>query len=792
MKYTFSLLIALIISLTVQAQSKTGTIRGVVKDAESGEPISFCNVILVGTDYGAAADINGIFVLSKIPVGTYEMRVTFIGFKPHIESVTISKAGEIVSPYIVMTNDDVEELGPAIVDGGTGGMGDPTNTIPSVFIVTKKDIEAVPTTGGGSDIVSYFQTVPGVISTGDQGGQLYVRGGAPIQNKVMLDGMTIYNPFHSIGFFSVFDTDIIRNTKIYTGGYPSDYGGRISSVMDISTRDGNRNKFEGKVSATPFGAKMLFEGPFKKAPKNGKGSSISYLFSGKTSYLAQTSKVLYTYVDTAGLPFNYTDLYGKITFDGSSGSKFNVFGFNYVDSVKYQAISNLAWKARGIGGNFVLVPQGSPVIITGKFSASNYLITLDDKTQAPDSSRVQGFNFGFDFKYYLKKDEIRYGVEVVGYNTKYQTINSVNRVIKQEDNTTEIAAYFSYKMTRGRLLIEPGFRMHYYAALANFSPEPRLDMLFNANEKLRFKLAAGIFSQNLISSNSDRDVVNLFYGFLSGSSNLPDFYTNQDGEQKEVKHYLQKADHFIFGTEYSFNDNFSLNVEGYYKLFTQLTNTNRNKIYEDNAEFVDKPDELKKDFIVETGDAKGVDIVFKYTDDKNYLWLTYSLGKVNRWDGFQTYPPIWDRRHNINLVALRKFGKDGTWEVSARWNFGSALPFTQTSGFYANIPVDNINTNITTSNSNEISVLYGQLNQGRMSDYHRLDLSAKKTIEFKKIIKSDNPNGKDKEVVKSTMEIIASITNVYNRENIFYVDRITNDKVYQLPIIPALGFSWAF
>lgn len=788
-KHSFTLLTALLLTLHISAQ-KTATIRGHIRDGGNGAPVSFCNVLLEGTDYGAAAGENGLFVLSKVPLGTYTMIFSYVGYETYKESITLSVEDEIAAPNILIY-EIATDLGPVEVIG-EGGMNDKTNPVPSLIIVSKKEIDIVPTTGGGSDIVSFFQTVPGVVSTGDQGGQLYVRGGAPIQNRVLLDGMTIYNPFHSIGFFSVFDTDIIDKTKIYTGGYPSDYGGRISSVMDITTRDGNKKEMEGKISATPFGAKLMLEGPLKKLADDGKGSSISYLLSAKTSYLAQTSKVLYTYVDTAGLPFNYTDVFGKITFDGSAGSKVNLFGFNFVDSVTYQAISKLKWKARGGGGNFVLVPAGSPVIMTGKFSISNYQITLDDQTGVPRYSEVGGFNFGFDFKYYLQKDEIRYGVEVIGYNTNFKTLNSVNRTIEQEQNTTELAGYVSYKMTRGRLLIEPGARLHYYAALQNFSPEPRLDMLFNCTEKLRFKLATGIYSQNLISSNSDRDVVNLFYGFLSGSSNLPDTYNNEQGDVIAINHYLQKATHFIFGTEYSFTDNFSVNVEGYYKLFNQLTNVNRNKIYDDNVAFIDKPDELKKDFIIETGDAKGVDAVFKYTSEKTYFWFTYSLGKVTRWDGFQTYAPIWDRRHNINLVAMRKLGKESMFEISVRWNYGSPLPFTQTTGFYGNIPFESINTQYQSYNPQDIAVLYGPLNNGRMSSYHRLDLSAKRTIEFKKIIKSEDPNKKDKVVIKSVMEIIASITNSYNRDNIFYVDRITNDKVYQLPFIPAVGFTWAF
>ena len=182
----------------------------------------------------------------------------------------------------------------------------------SVTKVTPKDIELIPSIGGEPDLAQYLQVLPGVVFTGDQGGQLYIRGGSPIQNKVLLDGMIIYNPFHSIGLFSVFDTDLLRNADIYTGGFGAQYGGRISSIMDITTRDGNKNRFAGNVSTSTFGSKLLLEGPLGK-----KGVNSSFIISGKTSYLDQSSKYLYTYIDTSGLPYSFTDLYGKISINGS-------------------------------------------------------------------------------------------------------------------------------------------------------------------------------------------------------------------------------------------------------------------------------------------------------------------------------------------------------------------------------------------------------------------------------------------------------------------------------------------
>ena len=220
--------------------------------------------------------------------------------------------------------------------------------------------------------------------------------------------------------------------------------------------------------------------------------------------------------------------------------------------------------------------------------------------------------------------------------------------------------------------------------MQDISFEPRLGIKYNVHEDFRLKLATGIYSQNLVAANSDRDVVNLFYGFLSGPDNLPEDRITEDGETVDVTHSLQKANHLILGAEYDLNKNISFNVEGYYKKFSQVTNINRNKIYEDNPT-IDVADILKKDYIVETGDAYGVDVVGKYKSNKFYFWAVYSLGKVDRWDGIRSYAPIFDRRHSVNVIASYKFGKNKSWEVNGRWNYGSGLPYTQTQGYYQKI-----------------------------------------------------------------------------------------------------------
>ena len=751
--------------------SQTANIRGFVYEEATGEPVIFTNVKLEGTSFGAATDVNGFFSITKLPAGTYTIVISNVSYATLKEEVTV-KDGQVVNKKFHLK--DGRELDEFVVN--TEKLENKTDPKVSVVKVTKKDIQSVVTVGGEADIATYFQTVPGVISTGDQGGQLYVRGGAPVQNKVLLDGMVIYNPFHSIGFFSVFDTEIIKNADIYTGGFNAEYGGRVSSVMDIRTRDGNRKRTGGRIAVSPFGAKALLEGPLKKA-KNDSDMSISYLLSGKTSYLEQSSKVFYQYIDTLGLPFNYTDIYGKVTLNGQDGNKVNFFGFNFNDRVKYKALSNLKWDSWGAGSSFIMVPAGSKVLMQGHFNYSQYRIELADETQAPRFSQVDGFSGGFDFKYYNGDDEIKYGIEANGFKTNFSFVNSSNATISQTRNTSEIGGYVSYRMVKNVIVLEPSFRLQHYPSLGNISPEPRLGVKYNLTENFRLKGAGGIYSQNLVAANSDRDVVNLFYGFLSGSDNLPEGITMPDGSYRERTHLLQKATHAIFGGEYDLTDKLSLNIEGYIKWFTQLTNINRNKIFEDSE--IDKPEIFRKDYIIETGTAKGIDMTLKYRSKKVYVWLVYSLGKVDRWDGLIEYAPVFDRRHNVNIVGTYLFGKNDTWEVDVRWNFGSPLPFTQTGGYYHNIDFQNggIGTNLTTANSNELGILYGELNGGRLSPYHRLDLSVKKQIEFSK---------------NSKMEIIAGVTNVYSRNNIFYVDRVTTERVFQLPILPSVGISWTF
>ena len=272
-----------------------------------------------------------------------------------------------------MLKSSANELGPVTVTAEQQAKKTEVRT--SVITITPKEIKQIPTIGTDPDIAQYLQVVPGVISTGDQGGQLYVRGGSPDENRVLLDGMTIYNPFHSIGLFSVFETDIIKEANVYAGGYDAQYGDALSSIIDISTRDGDKKDISGDISTSTFTSKILLEGPLKKAKDENDGTT-SFIITAKTSYLQESDKLFYSKIDTTPLPFDFTDVYGKLSFNSPSGNKFSVFGFHYSDNVNYPGVATLNWNSTGFGSDFVLVPASSTMLIDGNFGYSNYNIGL--------------------------------------------------------------------------------------------------------------------------------------------------------------------------------------------------------------------------------------------------------------------------------------------------------------------------------------------------------------------------------------------------------------------------------
>lgn len=780
MKY---LIFSILVVFSSNFFAQENIVRGFVYDNDNGEPLPFQQVQLIPTSKEIklaymSTDVNGFFSFAKVVKGTYVIKVNDPSYKVFEKEIVITSTSGITEVRIdLVTPDGATDIGTVVVSAETKAKT--TEVLMSQIKLDKKGLERIPAVGAENDIVGAFSVTPGVVTTGDQGGQLYVRGGTPIQNKILLDGMTIYNPFHSIGFFSIFETELVKNVDIYTGGFESKYGGRISSIMDITYRDGNRKQFGGKVSLSPFMGKVVLEGPLSKQKKDGGGSS-SYILSAKHSLLDYTSKSLYRNVNNGnGLPYNFTDVYGKLTFGSGQGSKFSLFGFYNTDNVDYNGSAQLSFNQFGGGSSFILVPSGSPVFIRGHINYSKFATEFVEDGSSPRSSSIAGAEMGFDFSYYLKNErQLDYGIAIQGFQTNFLTYNEIAQEIKFDENTTEIGGYVNYKHVNPRWVVQPGIRIQAYASLSTISIEPRFGAKFNATDKFRLKFSGGRYSQNFTSASSDKDIVNLFNGLLSAPTDVQEQFVDQFGNESNPKNGLQYSWHSILGGEYDLTKHLSVNLEGYFKYFPRLSNINQNKLFTNDPEFADISDVYKKDFLIESGISYGADLLLKYSKDRLFLWGVYSYGKSTRWDGFEIYTPVFDRRHNINIVGTYAFGKKKDLEVNIRWNFGSGLPFTPTNGYYQSEGFNNgVGTDINNSNTQNVSILLGEFNSKRLPTYHRLDITVKKQFKFKN---------------KTEMEAVLGVTNAYDRNNIFYVNRVTNEKIYQFPILPSFGMSYRF
>ena len=752
-----------------QAQSTKSDIRGFVYDGDNGDR-SVAAVVTAVKDKSDGtvvrsilSDNDGYYALTGLTPGDYWVRVSHPGFDTLYEKVKVLIGLNTKKDFYLQHISTMEAVEISV-------KGKARDVQVGVTNIEARAIYKMPAVGAEPDILQYLQILPGVVFSGDQGGQLYIRGGSPIMNKVMMDGLTIYNPFHSIGLFSVFETDLIQTADVYSAGFGSEYGGRVSAVVDIKTRDGNRKRMAGKVGLTTFTSKLLLESPLRKYQQGKNNSSIA--ISYKNSFLRESSRLLYNYANPDKLPYNFGDLFVKMSFNSANGGYTKLYGFRFSDNVAFPGSTRYGWTSTGLGGKFLVVPEQAKTRVDGYFLWSQYSIEQKEQDAKPRSSSIGGFNLGMNFSYNFKRDDFKWGIELNGFQTNFQLYNSNDRKINQLESTTEINTFGNYRVVRKRLICNIGLRNQYYASLGNGSLEPRFQLRYMPWKSIGIKFAVGMYSQNLMSAMSDRDVVNLFYGFLSGPDNLPDSFNG-----KPVNTRLQKARHAVAGFDYRINKKQTVNIESFVKIFDQITNINRDKLFSDDEFNLDKPQRLRQDFIIENGNAYGGDVSYKYSDKHWYLWAVYSLTYVNRFDGISRYQPNFDRRHNANILLNYEFDKKHPSEVSLRWNFGSGFPFTQTQGYYEKYNFQQgIGTDYTASNG-QLGIVYAQINRGRLPYYHRLDFSVKRKWVFRE---------------GSEFNLLFSVTNVYNRNNIFYYDRVKGKRVDQLPILPALGCNYSF
>ncbi|MEE9225514.1 MAG: TonB-dependent receptor [Bacteroidota bacterium] len=732
------LTVLLVVQPDVRCQTSPGSLRGVVTDSTTGETLPFANLVLEGTNLGAATNSHGLYLISHIPPGKYRVAVSYIGYKIAVRDVSIHSDRSTTLSFALAP--EPIELQTVIKTGERFRRADETAV--SIHPIGPEEISIVPS-AVEADIFRVIRTLPGVVSTSDVSAQFFVRGGAGDQNLILLDGMTIYNPFHALSLFSIFDTDIIKYAELQTGGFGVEHGTRLSSVLNIVTREGNRNRVTGRASASLLAAKTMVEGPI---PFLGG----SWMVSGRKSYFDGTLK---KFVHQR-LPLSFYDAVGSATLWFSDIQRISFHMFASGDDVRNLSLTepNYRWRNRAFGIKYTQ-PVSNNFLVEMFLSRSFFMGELESKQSnvRPVFSKVEDIFFYANLLSIVKyPNEMMVGFMYRLPRLRYSLTNAAGFPVSVDNTLTEGAIWFQYKWGKpNKYGIEVGVRTNFPLLVEDlrYVFEPRLNVRYSVLPFLTLRGGVGRHHQQMITVTNEDDVLPLFEAWIPVVSPF-------DPEQ---------ADHFILGMESTAWQKVEISVQGYYKKFRNLVSFNRDKI-----------DRFDPDFVQGEGKSYGVEFLIRKTSERSYWWASYTLGWTFKRDNISTYAPRYDRRHTLNFVAVLKLGKG--WEASGRWEFGSGLPFTQSAGFYDRLQFSGVFDSTFVGEVGAPYTVLGPKNQGRLPVYHRLDLSLSKVLNLR----------------FATLTAEVAIVNVYDRRNMFYFNRSSGQRVDQLPFLPTINLSASF
>lgn len=726
------LLLLLLLPQLIFSQN-TGKLRGFLSDKSNGEVLAFANVFIKEASRGASTSEKGFYFISSIPGGReYTVVFSYVGYKTLETKIFIAENkitqfdAELEPQSIELAT--VTKIGKRTIEENETDIG--------LQRISIRQLQELPR-GVETDIFRSIQNMPGVRSTGDISARYYVRGGASNENLVLFNGSPVYNPFHAFGMFSVIDPEIINSVEFYKGGFPAEYGGRLSSVLMLETKDGNKNRFGAKSTVSFLTAKALLEGPIPYG---------SFMISGRKSH---STTILKKFLNDKQPPFDFYDLSFKLSFANPNfipGSKFTIQTFASQDKLLNEnpLREDFKWNNNIIAFKWFQIYEG-PLYSEFDITYSNFVgEVIPNFSQArPKYNQVDDISFRMDFTYLFdSKDEVEFGIKFQSLKAIYNFENQFGINSTIEGNGAYIGSFGKYKFLRlGNFGADVGFRANLNAlsVAGDFFIEPRVNLTLKLFPWLKLKAAWGVYQQEITTVSEETEVVSLFEPYII------------------IPAYLQpsRAIHYIAGFDLYFTEYINLQVESYYKKLKNLTAVNNNK------RFIEDRDLLKGD-----GESYGVETSLKITRAPFNFNASYSLAwaykEVDGW----LYHPRYDARHSLNLTLEYNIGKG--WKTSVMWIFGSGLPYTQIIGYYDKLAMGNLNQQWFIYDSYLPYSVLGDKNLGRLPNYHRMDLNISKIFDFSFM----------------KLHLDFSVINLYDRKNIFYFQRDTGEEVNMLPILP--------
>ena len=750
----------LLLLASANAWAQSARVSGFVTDSTDGRPLELVNVVLTGAGEafrGAVTGRNGLYQFARLEPGRYRLQASFVGYRTFAD--TLDLVGGDVRTVNISLAPGAADLDEVVVQ--TERLEGMARVTAGQQTIRPEEIELIPTPDVSGDLASYLTTLPGVVSTGDRGGQLFIRGGEPSQNLVLLDGMTLYQPFHLVGFYSAFPSSILQRADVYAGGYGSKFGERISSVIDVWTREGNKRRFAGSATVSPFTSSALLEGPIVPG-------SVSFLASVRQSLVEESAPHLIG----DSLPFTFGDAFVKLHANVTRRSRLAASAVRTHDRGTLHANNGLTapeeirWRNQAFSFRWLILPRLLPVSAELRLAYSRLESELGPRGEPTRTSEISNTHLTLDATFPGDRTRTEAGMAVRFVSPSTELGGLFQNVEARGGGVNHVAFYiepeFTLGLASGELRVRPGGRLEFYAIQLDPVLEPRLRLVW-VRGKHQISGAAGLYHQEIVGLVDQRDAASVFTAWTS----IPR-YPRQENLDVE---YAPQAIHAILGYQVRPASWLEGSIEGFYKKLDHLF----------VGEWTPYP-RMTTNLQPATGRAFGFDARLEARRPPFYAYVNYGLSST-RYEARQATLPLWfgeeaiayrpahDRRHQVNaLVNVKAWGFD----LSARWAFGSGLPFSRPVGFDGFVLVDD--PDLGPGARRFRRALYGRPFNAELPTYHRLDLSLERTFRTRSL----------------GLTVLGSLINTYGRRNIFYVDVFTLQRTNQLPLLPSLGLKVSF
>lgn len=732
--FTYTLLLFVPLGIL---RAQTATLNGFVIDSTNGESLIGANIVLLNHPLGTTTNDQGYFVLHPVPTGNQKIEVSYLGYHSLRIPLNIrAGANKILSVELspmALAGEEVVVSAEALENERDIGLSK-IELSAQTFKRSPPLLEA--------DLLRTLQALPGVVAQSDFSTGMVVRGGNTDQNLIMLDGITVYNPSHMGGLFSNFLIDAIKDAKFIKGGFPAEYGGRMSSVLNIISRTGNRRKVAGDAGISMLSSKMGLEIPVAKG---------SLLLAGRRTYFDQVLKLM-----NKEFPYYFYDFQGSFYQDLSAYDRLTVSGYFGNDVLDWKKLNfDIRWGNRTVSANWrhIFSPRLFSDFMTA-FSQFKTKVQIGGDQGVDSKNEVKDVTLKGDLSYFISSvNHLKFGFELKSLKFNYSDNYDNRNLFSLQQKPTEASFYLQNEWkVNSRWIMAPGLRASYFKyGGKTLYFEPRFSAKYRLRKNEYLSLATGLYRQFIFTVQDEYNPTLINSWFATDK-------TVQPG----------KSIHFILGYERELWTTTKLQIETYYKTLNNML------VYRERRSAVDESlgGEVKaiELFVPVNGYSYGTEFFLHKQYGRLAGWVGYTLNWARNEIDSDTYFASFDRRHNLDLLMSYDLGR--RWRFGLRFNYGSGFPFTRVMATYEERDGGLVRRRL----------IYGKRNRFRYPAYHRLDISFAKQFGM----------------LGTRWQFEAQIINLYNRENVFAYEWDFDENpakqttIPMLPLIPTIGFSTNF